>query len=265
MHRVILHRCADAPIEAISLATDRAFPRHAHDQFGIGVIAAGAHRSWSGRGQVDAHAGDAIMVNPGEIHDGAPLGGARAWRMVFVEPETVRRLAAEEGLDAVELTRPAVRDPLLAAHFARLFARATAIAAQPTASSEALVRLAAHVLTHHAARPLRLAGPAPSVRRALERIDAAPAAPVTLEELAALSGVSRFQLLRGFSRDVGITPHAYLVQQRVRLARTLLASGRSIAEVAFDAGFADQSHLTRAFARQFGLTPGQYVGARVAP
>jgi AraC-like DNA-binding protein len=85
---------------------------------------------------------------------------------------------------------------------------------------------------------------------------------VTLAELAALSGVSRFQLLRGFAREIGITPHAYLVQLRVRLARRLLAQGHTPAQAALLAGFADQSHLTRAFVRQCGITPGGYREAR---
>jgi AraC-like DNA-binding protein len=82
-----------------------------------------------------------------------------------------------------------------------------------------------------------------------------------LTELAKLVGVSRFQLLRGFAREVGTTPHAYLVQRRIQFARRLLVAGRPIVEAAIDAGFADQSHLTRAFVRQFGITPGRYVAA----
>ncbi|MBN3750550.1 helix-turn-helix transcriptional regulator, partial [Burkholderia sp. Se-20373] len=104
-------------------------------------------------------------------------------------------------------------------------------------------------------------GVAPAIRLARERLDAAPAAPVSLAELADLSGVSRFQLLRGFARELGITPHAYLIQSRARLARALLASGLPIADAAAEAGFADQSHLTRAFARQFGITPGRFTQA----
>jgi cytochrome c len=49
---------------------------------------------------------------------------------------------------------------------------------------------------------------------------------------------------------------------RIHLACRLLAGGRPIVEAAMDAGFADQSHLTRAFIRQFGVTPGRYVAAR---
>ena len=61
--------------------------------------------------------------------------------------------------------------------------------------------------------------------------------------------------------ELGITPHAYLIQSRARLARAMLASGLPIADAAAEAGFADQSHLTRAFARQFGITPGRSTQA----
>lgn len=84
---------------------------------------------------------------------------------------------------------------------------------------------------------------------------------MSLAELATLSGVSRFQLLRGFAREIGITPHAYLVQRRVRLARQLLADGQTPAQAALLAGFADQSHMTRAFVRQLGVTPSRYRAA----
>jgi AraC-like DNA-binding protein len=79
--------------------------------------------------------------------------------------------------------------------------------------------------------------------------------------LAALSGVSRFQLLRGFSRELGITPHAYLIQRRVLLAQRFLADGQTPVQAAIQAGFSDQSHMTRAFVRQVGVTPGCYRAA----
>jgi AraC-like DNA-binding protein len=84
---------------------------------------------------------------------------------------------------------------------------------------------------------------------------------VSLAELAALAGVSRFQLLRAFSRELGITPHAYLMQRRVLLAQRFLADGETHAQAAIQAGFSDQSHMTRAFVRQVGVTPGCYRAA----
>ncbi len=151
MHRVTHYRRADDGIEAISLDTDRAFPRHAHDEFGVGVIVSGAHRSWSGCGTVDARAGDTIMVNPGEVHDGLPLGAraARSWRMLYLTPALVAGFAAEEGCGGVELAHPAVRDARLAAAVERLFARVVAGAQTPAASiacDEALALLVAALL-----------------------------------------------------------------------------------------------------------------------
>ena len=82
-----------------------------------------------------------------------------------------------------------------------------------------------------------------------------------LAALAAEAGLSRFQFLRGFARDTGLPPHAYLIQRRLSLARHLIAQGTALADAAAGAGFADQSHMTRAFVRAFGVTPAQYAGA----
>jgi AraC-like DNA-binding protein len=261
-HRVEQHRSAIPGIEARTLFSDHAFPRHSHDQFGIGIMTFGAQRSWSGIGQVESEVGDVIMVNPGEMHDGVPVGGrARGWRMLYVDPILVAREVAGEVAGGPEIARPAVRDPLLAAQFARLFAQATDPSPDRLAAEEALLRCLTHVLRQHGIRRPSAATSSPSVLKALRRLDAAPEQPASLAELAALSGVSRFQLLRGFAREVGVTPHAYLVQRRVRLVRRFLAAGQAPADAALRAGFADQSHMTRAFVRQFGITPGRYRAA----
>ena len=80
--------------------------------------------------------------------------------------------------------------------------------------------------------------------------------------MARESGLSRFQLVRAFSRATGLTPHAYLVQARVHLARRLIGGKMPLAEVAAASGFADQSHMTRAFTARYGLAPGVYARGR---
>ncbi|WP_407523346.1 AraC family transcriptional regulator [Methylobacterium oryzisoli] len=261
-HRAAQHRSAMPGIEIVSIISDRSFPRHAHDQFGIGLLIGGAHRSWSGIGHVEAGPGDVITVNPGEMHDGDPIRGrARSWRMLYLDPAVVDQAAREDLRGEVAITRPVLSDSVLADRFAQLFAALTAPRPDALGVEEGLVRTLSHLLARYGGRPLPNPGPPPSVTRALRRLTEAPEQPITLADLAALSGVSRFQLLRGFARTVGVTPHAYLLQQRVRAARRLLAAGRRPAEAAAEAGFADQSHLTRAFVRQFGVTPARYRAA----
>jgi AraC-like DNA-binding protein len=92
-------------------------------------------------------------------------------------------------------------------------------------------------------------------------IDDNPVAPITLSDLARASGLSRFQVLRGFVRATGLTPHAYLVQRRINLARRLIAHGTPLAETAVASGFADQSHMTRIFVRKYGISPRAYADA----
>ena len=76
--------------------------------------------------------------------------------------------------------------------------------------------------------------------------------------------MSPFALLRAFRRETGLPPHAYLNQQRVRLARLLLDRGVAPAAVAAQAGFADQAHLSRHFKRVVGVPPGAYQRERRA-
>jgi len=263
-------RCRLAGAEAVAADSALAFARHSHERFGIGLIERGAQRSASGRGPVEAGAGDLITVNPGEVHDGAPLGaGGRAWRMLYLEPAVVAAAVATVTRGrrrAAELPRPVVRASEggagLAAGFRRLYRAATEAGAEPLLREELLLALLAGLLREEGApgegarRPLP-----PGIARARALIEADPARPLSLAELAQAAELGRFQLLRGFARATGLTPHAYLVQRRLDLARRLIAAGTPLAETSAAAGFADQSHLTRAFARRYGLTPGAYAAA----
>jgi hypothetical protein len=69
MHRSARH-CTKIPgIEAISIISDRIFPRHTHDKFGIGYLVDGGQESWSGRGHVEARKGDIITVTRRNLVD----------------------------------------------------------------------------------------------------------------------------------------------------------------------------------------------------
>ena len=131
--------------------------------------------------------------------------------------------------------------------------------AAPLGHEERLILLLAAVLREQPARRSGIA--TSSIYRAREKLDSVPATAITLEDLAEESGLGRFRLVRDFARVTGLTPHAYLIQRRTELARRLIAMGTPLAEAAAEAGFADQSHMTRNFTRRYGYTPGAYHAA----
>lgn len=70
-----------------------------------------------------------------------------------------------------------------------------------------------------------------------------------------------FALLCAFARELGLTPHAYLVHLRVARARRLIVDGWTLADTALAVGYSEQSALTRQFRRLVGITPGAYARA----
>lgn len=81
---------------------------------------------------------------------------------------------------------------------------------------------------------------------------------LTLREIAATLDVHPVHLARAFKRRFGATIGAYVRQLRVDYVRDRLASDTALADLAMEAGFADQSHLTRVFKQLTGCTPSQY-------
>jgi AraC-like DNA-binding protein len=84
---------------------------------------------------------------------------------------------------------------------------------------------------------------------------------LSLTELAAWVGLSPGRLVRAFSSAFGVSPHAFHLQARVHRAKQLVASGAPLVEAAEATGFADQSHLTRHFARLQRVSPGRWSAA----
>lgn len=250
-------------LEAVSATSAHVFPKHTHDTYGIGFLSAGAQISASGRGQVEAEAGQLITVNPGEVHDGAPLGRTpRTWHMLYLTPSLVTESVADlvSSTSDLEFELPVfadrdTRDRLAALH--RLFQHRRHEVQQDNVRELLVLVLGKSLIRRREAPP---ALPA-SLARVRQRLDEDPATLVDLALLAREAGLSRFQLIRAFQRHTGLTPHAYHMQSRANLSRRLLGRGVPPAEVAAACGYVDQSHMHREFRRRFGLTPGAYRSA----
>jgi AraC-like DNA-binding protein len=244
-------------VTAVAAASRRSFTRHTHDEFGVGVIRQGAQKSLSGRGMVEAGAGDMITVNPNEVHDGMPIGDhGRSWSMLYFSQGLVADIAADvlEQARHVELTAPVLTNAREARRFSLLFAAVTSVA-DGFRSEMLLTDFMARLLCERRVLP----SAPPAVARAIAMIDDDPGRQHSLASLARECGLSRFQLLRAFEKVTGLTAHAYLVQRRTDMARRLIAEGTLLAQAATASGFADQSHMTRIFVAKYGISPGRYA------
>ena len=254
-------------VYATDIESARHYGRHWHATYGFGLIDDGAHRSASSRGAVDAYAGDIVCTNPGEVHDGRPLGGpSRRWRTVYLEPDLLAGVAGET--DAA-FSQPAFSDARLRVVLEHLLARLKtwteagerASAAHALACEEALVHACGLMLRDHSTAIPPPPDGASDLSVVCDRLADAPLNAPTLTELAALAGLGKFQLLRRFKKAYGTTPHDWLLQRRADRARGLIRQGLGLAEAAASTGFADQSHMTRVFMRRFGFTPGAWRDA----
>jgi AraC-like DNA-binding protein len=96
------------------------------------------------------------------------------------------------------------------------------------------------------------------VRRHLE---AHPGELIPTAALAEMIGLTESHFIRAFHLEFGLPPHAYHLRLRLALAVELLSSGLSVATVANECGFSDQSHLSRKFKEVYGLTPAAWGAA----
>jgi AraC family transcriptional regulator len=97
------------------------------------------------------------------------------------------------------------------------------------------------------------------LRRVLEHLQAHLDEELPVTALAAVADLSPSYFSRLFKRSTGLSPHQYLLRQRIERARDLLADpGRRVAEVSCELGFPSQSHFTTVFRTLVGVTPRAY-------
>ncbi|BBT18634.1 AraC family transcriptional regulator [Metapseudomonas otitidis] len=247
-----------AGVLAVEATSQRAFGRHTHDGFGIGVILHGAQDSASGRGEVRAEPGSLISVNPNEVHDGRPVAdGPRSWRMLYFDSALIARAAGLlDQSPGVELAHPVLPCSATRQAFLTLHAALTGPADEPwwEVAEQELLQVLGALLEARRGDPPRL--PTGAVARAIRRLDEAPEEGVSLGELARDAGVSPHHFLRAFKAVTALPPHAYRLQRQLQKAHRQLLAGEAPVQAALACGFADQSHLNRHFTRAYGYTPG---------
>lgn len=234
-----------------------AYARHRHDTYALGVTMQGVQSFWY-RGEVRASLpGQVIILHPDEIHDGgAGTEQGLTYRMLYLDPALVQAGLHNAGLPFV--AEPVVDDMALRATLLEVFSDMDSTL-EPLVADQIVAELA-HGLVRRADMRSKRASllDLVALARVAERLNHAGLQPIRSEELETVSGLDRFTLSRQFRARFGTSPYRYLTMRRVTEGRRLLAAGQSIASVAAETGFADQSHFHRHFLKAFGMTPGRW-------
>ena len=254
-------------IEARAIADGRevCYARHSHAHFSIGAITAGRSTYVHEQAQYEVAAGTVVLMNPGDVHACNPIDD-QPWSyvMLYVETPWLTDLQHQLGF-AAELEFRRFTDTHLAD--AELFGKLLGLYEVLVDDQlEALAKQSAAVeffsdlqlRLNPADQPIR--EPNFKLERAADFIRGHCTEVLSLEAICAAAQLSPSYLIRAFKQRYGMTPHAFVVNQRIQFARERLRSGRLIADVALEAGFADQAHFQRAFKQHLAATPGQYRG-----
>jgi len=244
---------------------EHSFVPHMHDFYAVSLNYGGRGAFHCRHALRDAVPGTCNLIAPGELHTGhATSGDGWIYRNLYIDAHLMTALLRDldwQNPLEVKFKLPLVNDYVLAGRLA--FAFASLKEANSLLQNESLLlSVVARLATDHFVQrqSLRELGREPAaVRRIREWLDAHPEQNVSVHSLADIAGLSPYYLVRVFHKYVGVPPHQYQKNVRVLKARKLLAAGETISEVAYRAGFCDQSHLNRCFKTTLGVTPGQYA------
>lgn len=235
------------------------YDKHSHAHFSIGAITGGHSHYLNQRSLQEVGPGSLVLMNPEEVHACNPIADQPwSYLMFYLDTDWLRSQQEEAGLGGEfrPFDMTASRDPLLYQGLQHLHH-------QLVQAPDPLAReVACHLFSRQLLARLTPARwddrPPQHLQRAAELMQDDSASPLSLSQLSAVAGLTPSHFVRAFSQHYGMTPHAYLLDRRIRHARTLLKQGQPLAEVALASGFADQAHFQRQFKRRVAATPGQY-------
>jgi AraC-like DNA-binding protein len=241
----------------------RASERHSHEEYQLGLSST-EHASYRYRGARHQVApGTLSVIHTGEAHETyehQAIAEPVVYDISYVAPSLLQRIASElAGRHVPPPYFPSVviADERGVALFKRVFAalrhgmKLDVDATLEAACSDLVLRFSEIPPNHRAFTPSR-----PAIRRVADYLRECYAENRSLKELADMAGLGVSHFCAVFHSEYGLPPHQFRLQVRIERAKQLLFAGLSIADVALQTGFSQQSHFGRHFKRLVGVSPG---------
>lgn len=235
---------------------DYGYPPHCHETWTLLIVDGGAISYGLEARQHAAMGSTVALLPPGVIHDGRPAEGAAGFakRVLYLRGDLLSSRLIGAAVDHTILDDAQLRTAIALLH------RSLAAGEDALDGESRLTMIRERIVRH--LEPVTTKRPRPERRTAVELrsfLDEHLTRELHLGVAASQLRRSKAHLVRCFTQEFGVSPHAYVVGRRVERARHLLLAGVAPADVAAITGFCDQSHLTRHFKRYTSTTPAAYA------
>ncbi|MDR0266557.1 AraC family transcriptional regulator [Paenibacillus sp.] len=243
--------------------SDLAYQKHFHEEYSIGLIDEGETQAWCDGVLWRVETGRIISFPPLILHACQPAEDVRwKYKMLFIKQEWFAHLEMPEiNRLQIPFLLEKGRNKACGMQLNRTM-EALTCSATPLEIETSLIELVHKLVDKHAHdqthEPYGMVE-TKYVNLIREYIHAHYTDRITLDTLEREAGISRYHLIRIFKKGTHLPPHAYQNLLRINYAKKELKNRRSIAEIAVDIGYYDQSHFIKAFAKIVGATPQVYA------
>jgi len=233
------------------------FQKHFHDTYTIGLTYTGFLRAYKQYQRFDSYMYSCRINNPGEIH----CGIAKNWSHVNFYPK-IELLSNLYEQIFFERKVPLFEEYIvnnkalfikLNTFFYSFFEKKPSIIIESNlidALSYLILNFTSHTKElNHVFNDKKI------IKQSLDFINDSIYENISLDSLAKNCSLSKYHFLRVFKKELGITPHSFIINERINRANILIQNGKSICDASIQVGFNDQSHFSRNFKKYFGYSP----------
>lgn len=245
-----------AGITALSASiADFTYKKHCHEEYALGVTLRGVQQYDLEGSLQSSHRSGVMLFHPEQTHDGwSQERSGIDYVMLYIHPDQF--LEALGKKEVLRFSEPIVYDAGLRRSILDL---STAIAGGQSEDvcSELLFRVAGH-FSQDILRPMDIKAPS-FTRKAKERIHENLEHVLRLDEISGEFGMSKYQFIRAFKANTGLSPYQYFLNCRLERARQLIEKHRDIYLAVSSCGFVDLAHLNRHYKHVYGTTAFEYL------
>lgn len=245
-----------AGITALSASlSEFQYAKHSHEEYALGVTLRGVQQYHLDGSFQSSYQNGVMLFHPEQVHDGRSQDKTGIdYVMVYIKPALFLELVGKK--DVVKFSSPVVYHRELEQSLLNL-AHAVFSGKDEALCSELLLNLADHFSHIEMSSAFRKSDML--INKAKEMIYFSLDGVLRLDEISTELGMSKYQFIRTFKADTGISPYRFFLNSKVEHAKRLIEKNKDIYAAVTACGFVDLSHLNRHFKNVYGTTALEYI------